>query len=150
MRVDVWSPILVKHINAIERVQKYFTRKLYCMQELVYLDRLAVLNLDSLEMRRLKLDLRMYYKIIHNDVALSADYYFHFDDRELNTRFYDPSNLLKPFLRTKLSEQNFFNRCIDAWNKIPVAIRNAHSFNVFKLALNTVDFTNFMVGQFSH
>jgi len=95
---SVWSPILCKHINAIERVQKYFTRKLYCMQEMAYLDRLAVLNLESLEMRRLKLDLRMYYKIIHNAIALPADSYFNFDDRQLNTRNYDPNNLLKPFL----------------------------------------------------
>ena len=119
------------------------------MQEMAYLDRLAVLNLESLEMRRLKLDLRMYYKIIHNAIALPADSYFHFDDRQLNTRNYDPNNLLKPFLRTKLTEQNFFNRCIDIWNFIPLEIRNARSFDAFKLALNTIDFTHFMVGQYS-
>lgn len=145
----VWSPVLHKHVNAIERVQKYFTRKLYNMQDISYLDRLAALNMESLEMRRLKLDLCMYYKIMHNFIALPVDLYFHFDDRNLTTRYYDPNNLLKPMLKTRLSSQNFFNRCIDAWNSISLDIRSADSFIVFKRALQTIDFSCFMIGQYS-
>ena len=119
------------------------------MQGLTYLDRLAALNMESLEMRRLKLDLCMYYKIIHNFIALPADLYFHFDDRNLTTRNYDPNNLLKPMLRTMLSGQNFFTRCIDAWNSIPLDVRNADSFLVFKRALHAIDLSRFMIGQYS-
>jgi len=70
----------------------------------IRLDQLAVLNLKSLEMRRLKLDLRICHKIIHNSVVLPVDSYFNFVNIQLNTGNYDPNNLLKPLRRAKLSE----------------------------------------------
>ena len=56
------------------------------MADLNYTDRLSVLNLESLEMRRLKLDIYLYFKILHNLVALPADIYFILEDRHLSVR----------------------------------------------------------------
>ena len=78
----VWSPVLITRINALERVQKYFTKKLLRMADLNYSDRLCVLNLETLEMRRLKLDIYLYFKILHNLVAIPAEH-FRYDDRQL-------------------------------------------------------------------
>ena len=119
------------------------------MADLNYIDRINILNLESLEMRRLKLDICLYYKILHNLVALPADIYFSFDDRHLNIRSYDPNNLVKPMLNSALKTQNFFYRCIDAWNFIPDAIRNSDSIVFFKRAIADIDFTCFMIGTFS-
>jgi len=43
-----------------------------------YSERLACLNLESLQPRRLKCDLKMCYKIIHNEMAILNDDFFLF------------------------------------------------------------------------
>ena len=73
---SVWAPYLLKHINAIEKVQKRFTKRIYFLSHLSYRERLAAINLEPLELRRLKHDLVMYYKCLHNLVALPPDKYF--------------------------------------------------------------------------
>ena len=69
---SVWAPYLLKHINAIERVQKRFTKHIYSLSHLSYPERLAAINLEPLELRRLKNDLIMYYKCLNNLVALPS------------------------------------------------------------------------------
>jgi len=73
---SVWSPYLLKHIIAIEKVQKRFTKRIYSLSHLSYPERLAVINLGPLELRRLKNDLVMYFKCLNNLVALPSDEYF--------------------------------------------------------------------------
>ena len=53
-------------IHKLENVQRYFTRRLFSYRSHSYKERLQLLNLESLEARRLKYDLKMYFKIIHN------------------------------------------------------------------------------------
>ena len=69
----VWSPYLIKDNTKIENVQEYFTRRLFPQNTLNYTDRLKILNLESLEQRRLKFDLKMYFQIIHGLVNLDKD-----------------------------------------------------------------------------
>ena len=52
---SVWSPYLLQHINAIEKVQKGFTKRIYSLSHLSYPERLAEINLEPLELRRLKM-----------------------------------------------------------------------------------------------
>ena len=59
---SVWSPYLLRHINAIKKVQKRFTKRIQPLSHLSYPERLAAL-IEPLELRRLKNDLVMYYKI---------------------------------------------------------------------------------------
>ena len=56
MRSSVWSPHLLKRINAIEKEQKQFTKRIYSLSHLSYSERLAAINLEPLELRRLKND----------------------------------------------------------------------------------------------
>ena len=56
----VWSPHLIKNIGKIENVQRYFTRRLLPKNNDGYTDRLMLLGLETLELRRLKFDLKMY------------------------------------------------------------------------------------------
>ena len=73
---QIWNPYLIGEITAIEKVQKYFTKRLSGMKSLNYNDRLQRLNLESLELRRLKADLVMYFKIDHGAVDLNVDDFF--------------------------------------------------------------------------
>ena len=59
----VWSPYMRKDINAIEEVQRFFTKRIIGMNNLDYEDRLAKLRLPSLEFRRLRGDMIDVFKI---------------------------------------------------------------------------------------
>ena len=60
-----WSSHLAKDVIAIERVQKYFTKNLKGLINKPYKERLAILDLPSLEYRLAFIDLVFVYKIMH-------------------------------------------------------------------------------------
>ena len=72
----VWSPVYKTDIELIERVQRAFTKRLYGFKYLSYSERLSLLHADTLELRRLKTDLVMLFKIVHNLVALNFNDFF--------------------------------------------------------------------------
>ena len=53
----IWSPYSVTMVKPVESVQRAFTKKLPDVNGLTYRERLSVLRLKSLELRRLKADL---------------------------------------------------------------------------------------------
>jgi len=71
-----WSPYLQQDIEAIERFQRCFTKRLPGLNEYSYCERLARLNLPSLEMRRIQNDLINCYKIVFGYVDMRADEFF--------------------------------------------------------------------------
>jgi len=54
---NVWSSHLILHINSLERVQRNSTKIITELHGLSYQERLTVLNLKTLEYRRLCSDL---------------------------------------------------------------------------------------------
>ena len=72
----VLSPSSVGLIRKIEAVQKLFTRRLPDFNVLDYHERLALLGLESLELRRLKADLSMTYRIMFNLVNFNVGNFF--------------------------------------------------------------------------
>jgi hypothetical protein len=67
----VWSPVFIRDIDRLERVQKYFTRRLPGFRNSCYKDRLKLLKLESLEERRLKFDLKLFKQLFtHENVQL--------------------------------------------------------------------------------
>ena len=67
----VWSPHFRVDVDCVERVQRLFTRRLSSVYGLMYEQRLAKLNMKSLEHRRLYLDLIMMYKIVHGLISVN-------------------------------------------------------------------------------
>ena len=104
-------PYLIKHINALEKVQKHFTKRIPSLSNLSYPERLAALDLEPLELRRLKSDLVLYYKCFHDFVALPSSEYFTISSCTSQTRT-GGDRLLRPLYSTKLYENDFFNRCV--------------------------------------
>ena len=74
----VWSPVAATLIDQLESVQRRFTKRLPGFQTLPYHERCALLRLDRLELRRLRADLILCYKIIRGLVLLSPDSFFTF------------------------------------------------------------------------
>ena len=63
---QVWNPSVLKYISYLENVQLNFTYRIRSLKHLSYPEWLAVRNLEPLELRRLKADLVMCYKIRNN------------------------------------------------------------------------------------
>jgi len=139
---NVWAPFLIKHINALEKDQKHFTKRIPSLANLSYPERLAALELEPLELRRLKSDLVLYYKCLHDLVALPGSEYFTVSNFTSRTRT-GGNRLLLPLCSTKLYENDFYNRCVSCWNFLPYTVVNASSISCFKRFLSNVDLSSF-------
>lgn len=142
----LWNPIQVFLIDSLENVQRKFTKRIPSLSHLNYLERLKVINLEPLELRRLKIDLTNYYKFL----VLPSN-------PELKNRFtvYNPPSssrsampyLQKPVKRSTTLDSNFFVRSVNVWNTLPADLKTSSSLNSFKHGLAKHDFTNFLIGS---
>ena len=131
----LWNPILKKHVNLIENVQRRFTRSIIGCQGLEYQERLKALDLPSLEFRRLRGDLIEVYKIMHGLYDPITTKSLFCLSKNTNTRGHN----LKLDLRqtnTNLYHHFFTNRVIIPWNSLPPEVVNATSVNAFKNRLD--------------
>ena len=69
----VFSPHHISLIDLIENVQRRFTKRLYGMHNICYVDRLKLCNLELLELRRVHADLIMLYKILNGHICINLD-----------------------------------------------------------------------------
>jgi hypothetical protein len=142
---EIWSPHLIKDIDAIESVQRYFTRRISNLKQFSYTERLFILNLESLEARRLKQDIVMCFKILHKLVDLDTDTFFSLSD--LNTRGHSLKIKKPPAVKNNSLQNLFQSRVVNCWNWLPEKIVNSESINLFRKGLNTCDFNNFLKGR---
>src|SRR5437867_1665593 len=70
---NVWSPYKLSDIRKIESVQGRFTKKLRGLKSKPYPERLKCLNAETIELRRIKFDLSMYFKVLHDLVDIPRD-----------------------------------------------------------------------------
>ncbi len=136
-----WSPYLKQDIEAIERVQRCFTKRLPGLNKCSYSDRLARLGLPSLELRRLQNDLVWCYKILFGCVDLCADDFFESRlsyTRGHNFKLYKKRN-------SNIVRANFFTeRIVNVWNRLPIDIVNFNNLSKFKQTVKLVDLSMFL------
>jgi ribonuclease P/MRP protein subunit RPP40 len=137
----VWSPYNINLISNIESVQRKFTRRLHGLKDMNYTDRLKFLSIDSLELRRLRADLCMYFKILWGYIDLDASSFFTMSNSSV-TRGH-VFKLTKPFCSNS-QQLNWFNRrSINAWNYLPEYVVVASSVSAFKRMLYYIDLSSF-------
>ena len=126
----VWQPYMRKHINLIESVQRHYTRCIIGMSELDYEKRMRVLDLPSLEYRRMRGDMIEVYKITHglHDPLTTKSLVTYNNSSTRSNNF----KLNKPRVNTKQFQKFFTNRIINVWNNLPQVTVNANSLNCFK------------------
>ena len=150
--ISAWMPYQVGDIRRIESVQATFTR-LVCRKLNIkyksYRHRLRLFNLDTLEIRRIKYDLILIFKIIHNLIDLQFDDFFSIS----------PSLKLYQLRRHKLhlnmptppatsTRINFFSyRTISTWNNLPSEIVMSKSLVLFKKKLNYYNIANIAISK---
>ena len=133
----LWSPYLIKDVEKIENVQRYFTRRLLS-SDMDYTGRLKLLGLDSLELRRLKFDLKLYYQIINGLINLNCSKFFQILPVTHETRSHK-LQIQKQVYQNNSLNNTFPNRAVDCWNSLPKEKIEATDFKTFKRMLNVAD-----------
>jgi hypothetical protein len=142
----IFSPHNVYLVNAIEHVQRNFTKRLHGLKNASYTDRLHICNLETLELRRLYNDLIFVYKILHGLVTIETT------DLKLRDTFniYTRGNnckLLKVHCRLDVRKYFLFNRVVNMWNLLSNEVVNSHNIRTFNSKLHNVDFSVFLKGH---
>ena len=100
------------------------------MSELDYEKRMRVLDLPSLEYRRMRGDMIEVYKITHGlHDPLTTKSLVTYNNSSTRSNNY---KLIKPRVNTKQFQKFFTNRIINVWNNLPQVTVNANSLNCFK------------------
>jgi hypothetical protein len=139
----VWSPVLKCDIVSIEKVQRRFTKRLPGLQHYSYADRLKRLNIMSLELRRLHIDLIMCYKIVFGIIDLRFDDFF-----TVNPSFSTRGHSYKLFRRRGdvNARKHFFSiRIVTIWNSLPPDIVQFNSLSLFKKSIQHVDLSRYVM-----
>ena len=126
---EVWNPYLVHDIKLLESVLRAHTRRIPTLRTLSYKDRLATLNLQSLEVRRIIRDLTMVYRILHGLTSLEPDSLFIMLPHS-RTRGHS-FKLTHVYSRLDCRKHSFSIRSIAPWNSLPqrwVEAKNAPTF----------------------
>jgi len=132
----VWSPTYTGLVDAVESVQRRFTKRLFGLYHLSYAERLTVLGLRSLQYRRLVFDLHMCYKILHGLIEINLEDFFMFGNRI--TRGHD-FKLVQQHARINSRNHFFAVRVVRVWNDLPCLVANASSLSIFKKRLESLD-----------
>ncbi len=113
-------PYLKKDIIHLERIQRAETRWVKGLRGLRYEERLQALKLQPLGKRRLRNDLVLTHKIIHNYIDLDATQLFKFSRRPGLRR--SSIRLLHQTWRTRRRRNRFACRFVNNWNRFRLNI----------------------------
>ena len=134
----VWSPHQTMLIKSIENIQKRFTKKISNNSCLSYSSRLQLLGLDSLELRRLKHDLVICFKIMHNLVCIDKNLFF-----EINNNNYTRGHtfrIRKQRCQLDIRKYCFSQRVVNVWNNLTSEAVNADNICIFKNKIKSCNF----------
>ncbi|MFZ2538165.1 MAG: reverse transcriptase family protein [Oscillospiraceae bacterium] len=138
----IWSPSHITLINAIEKVQKNFTKRLPGLKNYPYSERLNILKIQSLEHRRLLADLTFCYNIVHGLSAVTFDSMFKFrNNRALRGH---SLSLEIPLTKNNLSKFFFSSRVVPPWNSLPDSLVLASNVKIFKYNLKKINLSKFL------
>jgi len=135
----VWSPCLNCEIEEVEKVQRSFTKRLKGLKTSSYSDRLCRLELPSLELRRLHLDLTSCYKLVFGLISAKFSDFFEFSlvQKPEVMRTNGINHGLTALLdRTRL----FAERAVNVWKSTV----NFASLAPFKRTITDVDSSRYM------
>jgi hypothetical protein len=129
----IWNPCNAKNIRRLESVQRMFTKKLSGYQGLNYTARLEKAGLCTLELRRLRADLCLCYKILHGQIDTPIKNLFEVDSSNQTRGHNMKLKSLVPRLDSRL---HFYSlRVVNPWNHLSQSTVEASSFESFKARL---------------
>ena len=133
---SVWSPHHKDQIHKIEMVQRraarYTTNRFRNTSSVSSM--IDQLQWESLESRRSKIQLTLFFKVIHNLIDIPADNYL--TPSTTRTHY----QLIRFSPSTDSFKFSFFPCTVPLWNSLPAVIAEAPSLVTFKKGLSTLSF----------
>jgi hypothetical protein len=131
----IWNPSSSVQIQLLEKTQRYATR-FGKLATLDYSERYKILNLKSLEFRRIKSDLMKFYRFIHGNEHFQLSNFCKFKDKRTRG-----SHRIYGDLATHVVRRNFFTyRVLQVWNALPwIVMQNIKSELDFESYLDSLD-----------
>ena len=144
---EVWCPYLKTDIRIIESVQRRFTKRLPGLYGLSYQERLNVLKLESLELRRVKIDLRCCFKVL-NEISFSGPLpplLRLCKDRHARGH---SKKLTWPTPRLNCRHNHFILRVGRVWNELPESVVMASTVQNFNRKMQKLTFEDYLDLEF--
>ena len=108
-----------------------------------YPQRLAFLNLQTLELRRLIADLIMCFNVVKGKNCMDRSKFFSFT--ALKSSRGHPYKLSVPLAKLNTRKFFFSNRVILAWNALPADVVVVQSTSAFKHRVRKIDLSKFLI-----
>jgi hypothetical protein len=138
-----WSPKFVTDIVHLESVQRQFTKRLPGLRNMEYDKRLSILNLESLELRRLRFDFILTYKILLGFLDVNKSDFFTVRQNN-NTRGHQ-YKLVSNHCLIDIRKHFFCQTVVGPWNSLPPDIIDFSSLVALKKTLSRVDLSDFLM-----
>ena len=140
----VWSPYYKKDVDLLEDVQRKFTKFLPGFYDKSYAERLSLLSMQTLEERRIHMDLILVYEINHKLVDIPFDKFFEFNTSRTRGHSY---KLSVKSSRVNCHKFHFFNRVVKVWNNVPERIVTLEKLNQFKSEIFKPNVKHYCIGR---
>jgi hypothetical protein len=135
---SVWNPYFKKDVDMLEKVQQRATKRAPGLNDKSYSERLSVLDLTTLEERRIRGDLIQQFKIVNKIDRVNWNHPLKRIESK-STRGHN-QKIEKERFHAKFSGEarfNFFtNKIINSWNALPLEAVEARSVNSFKAKID--------------
>ena len=131
---SLWYTGYLEDVRLLEGIQRRWTRQIEGIEHLPYNERLAILDLYSINGRLLRADLILYWKIFNGHSSILPEDLFTLDTRPGNRghRF----KVQHLFAITEARRRSFSFRCIKEWNALPDSVVSSSSLTSFKSGLH--------------
>ena len=108
------------------------------------MDRLCICELELLELRRLRCDLTMLYKILHGKIHLDLNNCIQLCSSVTRGNKY---KLVKKQVRLDVRKYFYCDRVVNAWNSLSSNIVCSGTVHEFMRKLSVIDLSTFLKGR---
>ena len=117
---QVWNTKFTNDIDLIEQVQRRYTKRIHGMEYKTYKERLSILDLVPLELRRMQLDLIYTYKILNGYTCHDMMDFFQLK-KSFITRGHKLT-LYPQYAKRRVRTDFFSHRIVNVWNSLPTEV----------------------------
>jgi ribonuclease P/MRP protein subunit RPP40 len=132
--VTAWSPWLAGDREVLEKVQEKAVKMVTGLKAVSYEDRCAELGLETLQVRRERLDMALVHKYIGKENQtlfrmMSAN------GGARTRRVAGAKNIASKYARTDIRKESFAIRVVETWNRLPDSVKLTEKPESFKKEL---------------
>ena len=106
----IWGPHYILDQHSIEQIQRRANRILTGLYDTPYSDRLNILKLPTLQYRRLRGDMILLYRLLHNNIGIHFSDYF---TRSFTSTRGHSYKIFKPHATTRVRSNFFATRSVN-------------------------------------